>query len=781
MLHFMGLPYEMWGYALLCFVYLKNRSPHSALSKRTPYEARFQKLPDLSNIRIFGCKAYMHIPKEKRKGAGSKLFDKAKELIFVGYSERSSSWLLFDPETHQEYRSDEVLFDEEYFSVTRTRKRLTEHLTLSDSSVQQSRSVDETNNAALNQANAPQSQNEDVAGTDNLMDIDHQIGRELSNSPDLGVNNTNDPNQIEIDNSPPEDMDPLLLLAQDLNPITAIAIADADEPYSEDSFDQILYALISSSLVDDDNPTYEQAMNGPDKDRFIKAVEKEYKSLLDNNVFSEPIDLPNGFKTLDTKMVLKRKEAEFKDQIQKCKARLCARGFKQIEGIDYFQTFSPVASLDSFRIFLTIMATIDYEIDCVDVITAFLLAKLQEEIYIEIPDGYPNKDRYKGKVLRLLKTLYGLKQAPMEWNSTIDKYLQTIGFKSTQSDSCIYIGRFMGEVCYILLYVDDMLIATPNRKIMQPLKDAIHEKFPIEDKGPVTFFLNMHLHRDRKLRTLTIHQEPKIEKLLSDPRLTADETKLVAKVSKIPAHPDNLLSADQSPENESDQKAFNRTQYQSFVGLLLYIAITARPDIATAVSSVGRFSHNPGVAHWNAVLHILRYLKGTVHLRLQLGGAKKYPELSAMVDSDWAGDKSRRSRSGFIIFLNGVPVIWSSKLQKCIALSSTEAEYIAVTAAARMTIWARQILEELGFKQNGPTEISEDNKACIDIAVSSKSHPSVKHIDVRHHFIRERIQDIKDIKLAKVGTDAMVADLLTKQLLYPIFKKHRDSLKLIQN
>ncbi|MFM2333489.1 MAG: hypothetical protein RIQ74_2336, partial [Pseudomonadota bacterium] len=179
--------------------------------------------------------------------------------------------------------------------------------------------------------------------------------------------------------------------------------------------------------------------------------------------------------------------------------------------------------------------------------------------------------------------------------------------------------------------------------------------------------------------------------------------------------------------------------------------------------------------------HILRYLKGTVHLRLQLGGAKKYPELSAMVDSDWAGDKSRRSRSGFIIFLNGVPVIWSSKLQKCIALSSTEAEYIAVTAAARMTIWARQILEELGFKQNGPTEISEDNKACIDIAVSSKSHPSVKHIDVRHHFIRERIQDIKDIKLAKVGTDAMVADLLTKQLLYPIFKKHRDSLKLIQN
>ena len=789
MLHFMDLPYEMWGYALLCFVYLKNRSPHSALCKRTPFEARFQKLPDLSNIRIFGCKAYMHIPKEKRKGAGSKLFDKAHELIFVGYSERSNSWLLLDPDNHQEYRSDEVLFDEEYESVTRTKKQLTEILQIAGS-------TDTANADANPNVNANNSLSDDQTGEFNNSnessldgvstsipidnDVDHGIGRDhSSNTPDLGVNDDSsydDTNQ-SIDE---EDIYPLTAIAVH-NPITALAMAEATEPESNESFDKVLYALITESIADNDNPTYHQAMNGPDKDRFIQAIEDEYKSLMDNKVFSEPMYLPKGSRTLDTKMVLKLKEAEFKNAVRRAKARLCARGFNQVQGIDFFETFSPVASLDALRMFLTIMATLDYEIDCVDVITAFLLADLQEEIYIEIPDGYPDKQRFDGKVLRLLKNLYGLKQAPMEWNATIDKYLKSLGFQPIQSDRCIYVGTFNGETCYILLYVDDMLIASKNRATMQGLKDAVHQKFPIKDKGPVTFFLNMHIHRDRKARTITLHQQPKIEKLLSDHRLSPEEKKQVAKVSKIPASPEIFLSAEQCPENQDDANAFNRTQFQSFVGMLLYIAITARPDISTAISSVARFSHNPGKAHWRAVLLILRYLQGTVNMRLVLGGTKEYPEVEAMVDSDWAGDKSRRSRTGFIIFLLGSPIIWSSKLQKCIALSSTEAEYVALATVARFVIWARQFLLELGFEQTEPTKIWEDNKGCIDIAISSKSHPSVKHIDIRHHFIRERVQDIKDIKLYKIGTDAMVADIFTKQLAFPIFKRHRDNLKLLQN
>jgi hypothetical protein len=156
----------------------------------------------------------------------------------------------------------------------------------------------------------------------------------------------------------------------------------------------------------------------------------------------------------------------------------------------------------------------------------------------------------------------------------------------------------------------------------------------------------------------------------------------------------------------------------------------------------------------------------------------QYPKLFTYADSYYAADRTRRSRSGFIILLGKYPIIWSSKLQRCVALSSTEAEYVAVTAAARFTIWARAFLEEMGFSQESPTTIFEDNKGCIDISTSTKSHPAVKHIDVRHHFIRERIQDIKDLKLEKVSTVHMLADLFTKQLPAPVFVRHRQNLGL---
>ena len=160
----------------------------------------------------------------------------------------------------------------------------------------------------------------------------------------------------------------------------------------------------------------------------------------------------------------------------------------------------------------------DYEIDSIDVITAFLLADLKEEIYVKIPEGYPQSPSNIGKVLRLLKSLYGLKQAPKAWNDALDKYLKSIGFQPTVSDACVYVGKWEGIVVYILIYVDDMLIAAPTRDILSRVKAKIHERFPITDNGPLSFWLNMHFNRDRRQRTIAIHQEPKIVKLVNDQR-----------------------------------------------------------------------------------------------------------------------------------------------------------------------------------------------------------------------------------------------------------------------
>jgi hypothetical protein len=240
------------------------------------------------------------------------------------------------------------------------------------------------------------------------------------------------------------------------------------------------------------------------------------------------------------------------------------------------------------------------------------------------------------------------------------------------------------------------------------------------------------------------------------------------------------MSEQMCPSNEKESKEMENVPYKSILGQLLFIAITARPDIATAVSACGKFAHKPGKSHWNALLKILSYLQGTKDLCLVLGGTEEKVELRAFSDADWAGDiDKRKSRSGFVVLMNQSPIIWSSKLQSSVALSSTEAEYIALSLTSRDVIWCRALLEELGFAQQSPTTIYEDNDSCIKIAQSAKQLPGVKHIDVRHHFIRDRVTS-QEIQLKRKRTGDMVADIFTKQLPFPTFKKHRGHLQLRQ-
>lgn len=234
--------------------------------------------------------------------------------------------------------------------------------------------------------------------------------------------------------------------------------------------------------------------------------------------------------------------------------------------------------------------------------------------------------------------------------------------------------------------------------------------------------------------------------------------------------------------------------YKSILGRLLHIAITCRPDIAPAVSSAGRYGDNPGQQHWDALVRIVKYLNATKDYVLTLGGTSStdatvvasfaipsddrlYPH--AYADADWGGDKDKhRFRTGLCIFFGTGVIIYMSKVQASNSLSSTEAEYIALATCAQEVIWLRTILTELGFKLNGPTVIYEDNKSCIDIATSLKQHPGVKHIDLRYHFIRDRILIQQDIAVVKKATGDMTADLFTKQLPGPAFAKHRHSLNV---
>jgi hypothetical protein len=350
-----------------------------------------------------------------------------------------------------------------------------------------------------------------------------------------------------------------------------------------------MVALLATTIieVEQDAPTYKEAMAGKNRGQFLEAISKEYASLKENGVFSEPCLLPERFSAIGTKMVLKVKESKSAEVPRKFKARLCGLGYRQEAGVNYFDTFAPVATYSSIRLLTIICATLDLEMDTVDVTTAFLLAPLKEDIYINIPDGYPNSNdsNLGGKVIKLQKSLYGLKQAPHDWNQEINGYLLSIGFKPTISDPCFYVGTVNGVKCYLLLYVDDMVIATKDRTNMQQLKKTINAKFPIVDNGPIEFFLNMHFVRDWKTHTIAIHQTPRIKRLMQDSRFSREDVEYMERSIKIPAKSDVMLTREMCPVEPQEKADMVDVPYKSILGIILYIAITARPDLATAICS----------------------------------------------------------------------------------------------------------------------------------------------------------------------------------------------------
>jgi hypothetical protein len=327
-----------------------------------------------------------------------------------------------------------------------------------------------------------------------------------------------------------------------------------------------------------------------------------------------------------------------------------------------------------------------------------------------------------------------------------------------------------------MVYVDDLLIGTKTISEMDELKGMIKRMLPVTDKGPLTHYLNIWFKRNRSKRTITLNQSLKITKLLNDPQLSKEDLLVIRKPRKTPASSNITLTSDMCPTKE--QLGGRNYPYRSILGQVLYIAITTRPDIVPAVSACGKFAENPGVAHWEALLRILAYLHGTQHLILELGEVSKDIVLTAYADADWAGDlDKRKSRSGYVVLCNKSPIIWSSKLQNSVALSSTEAEYVSLSITARDVIWCRTLLCELGFEQSNATVIYEDNDSCIKIANSPRKHPGIKHVDIRYHFIKDRIAS-KEIILQRKSTTDMVADLFTKQLAVQLFEKHRDSLRM---
>ena len=486
----------------------------------------------------------------------------------------------------------------------------------------------------------------------------------------------------------------------------------------------------------------------------------EEKQSLDDNCTWKIVNNPEHRKVLGGKWVFKHKRA-VNGEIIRYKARWVVRGFEQKEGIDYNETFASVVKPMSYKAIFAVAAALGLYVEQMDVKTAFLYGDINEEIYVEQPNGL---DQIPGKVCLLKKALYGLKQSPHIWYNTLAEFLKGLGFHQLSSD----LGVFTWENYYMAIYVDDLLLVGPKKPEIEKVKQSLNKRFKMTDLGPCSYYLGMSVRRDLVNWALFLGQRAYLDKVIRDFGMA--ECKPVS----LPMDPNIKLQA--MPADYEPPPA-DLHWYASCIGSLMYAMLGTRPDIAFAVSTLSRYMAKPGPEHITAAKQVLRYLKGSINLELTFRGDLR--SLIGYTDADWAGDiDTRRSTSGYLFNIGSGSISWSSKRQPTVSLSSCEAEYQGQTQATKEAMWLRRLLNEL-VDQGEPnvTIIYGDNQGALALAKNPTQHGRTKHIDIQHHFVREK-QAAGEVDLRYVPTAEQLADGLTKALPGEAFRRFRIGLGL---
>ncbi|MFS7918608.1 putative RNA-directed DNA polymerase [Helianthus anomalus] len=498
---------------------------------------------------------------------------------------------------------------------------------------------------------------------------------------------------------------------------------------------------ITAALCSEQMPsTTQEALSS---EEWKKAMETEMEALKKNNTW-EKCTLPPGKKPVGCRWVFSVKHRP-DGTIERYKARLVAKGYTQTYGIDYSETFSPVAKIDTIRVLFSIAANKGWPLHQFDVKNAFLHGELNEEVYMDAPPGF-NENFKAGETCRLKKSLYGLKQSPRAWFGRFTVVMKKYGFKQSNSDHTLFLKRRGSLVTCLIIYVDDMILTGNDEEEMSMLRDKLFSEFEMKDLGRLKYFLGIEVLRSKQ--GIFICQRKYVLDLLAETGM----------VECRPA--DTPMMVNHGLHMEDGADLADKERYQRIVGKLIYLSHT-RPDIAYAVGVVSQFMHQPQASHMEVVLRIIRYLKGTAGHGI-LFKSNGHLEIQAYTDADWAGDKgTRRSTSGYFTMVGGNLVTWRSKKQKVVALSSAEAEFRGVARGLAEVLWIRKLLTEIGFLPTTATKIMCDNKAAIQISENPVQHDRTKHVEVDRHFIKEKLEE-GIIELPYIASKDQLVDILTK-------------------
>ena len=422
---------------------------------------------------------------------------------------------------------------------------------------------------------------------------------------------------------------------------------------------------------------------------------------------------------------------------------------------------------------LVIAAIRDLEIPQLDIKGAYLNGDLQEEIYMRQPEGFNDGS---GRVCWLYKTLYGLKQSGREWNRKLNKRLTELGFSRNKVDHCVYVRECDGETAGITVWVDDLLVFTKTEEEGNELARDLKSEFEVNDMGEPKMIIGVEIKRDRDSQSLTISQKNYVRTVLEHFGLAK------ANSVAMPLDPNIILQKPQENETIKTEDKLAKG-YATVVGAIGYAAMLTWPDIQEAYQILSKFTANPGVEHWTSAKRVLRYLNGTRDLGITYTATDDLDRIAitpvGYCDADYAGDiDDRKSVSGHTYLLGGGAISWNSKKQTTTALSSTEAEYTAISHATRQAIWLRNLLEGLGYSQEKPTVLYSDNQSAITLTRDAQFHARSKHFDVQNHFVREKVEN-GVIDIIYIPTDNNIADVFTKALPKAKHRKFRENLGML--
>uniref|UniRef100_A0A6N2KBQ3 Uncharacterized protein n=2 Tax=Salix viminalis TaxID=40686 RepID=A0A6N2KBQ3_SALVM len=726
--------------------YLLNILPNKKLAFQTPTKILYQRDPSYSHLRVFGCLCYPLLPSTSR----NKLQARSTPCVFLGYPSNHRGYKCYDLSSRKILVSRHVTFDETVFPFSKL--------------------------------HAPTSSSYEFLDT-GLIPLPPSPAPFISATPQLSPTETTP--------SPPLVQSPLsrhhspvrsplpIPLSSPTAPITSphpsppLATSQppplAPPPHSPQMTTQSQHGIfkprqilnLQTSASQSISPLPTNPINALHDQNWKMAMTDEYDALIENKTW-DLVPRPSNANIIRSLWIFRHKKKS-DGSFERYKARLVGDGAGQQPGIDCGETFSPVVKPATIRTVISLALSQSWCLHQLDVKNAFLHGNLDETVYMHQPPGFRHPD-HPDYVCLLKKSLYGLKQAPRAWYQRFADYVDTLGFSHSVSDHSLFIYRQGNDIAYILLYVDDIILAASSATLRQSIMSKLGSEFSMKDLGPLSYFLGISVTRHSG--GIFLSQQKYAEEIIERVGMSS------SKPSSTPVDTKAKLSL------SSGNPYHDPTEYRSLAGALQYLTFT-RPDISYAVQQICLFMHDPRSQHMSALKRIIRYVKGTSTFGLHLYPSSIH-DLLSYTDADWGGcPDTRRSTSGYCVYLGDNLISWSAKRQPTLSRSSAEAEYRGVANVVSESCWLRNLLLELHCPVSKATLVYCDNVSAVYLSGNPVQHQRTKHIEMDIHFVREKVAR-GQVRVLHVPSRYQIADIFTKSLPLQLFDDFRNSLNVRQ-